>query len=93
MKSTAMSRYLRAQGYTTRTMRDAETGRVVTVARRHEGDLMRVAVYPVAGGASYVKYLNRAVHSKLGRMLPAVVQHGYLVGALATPEHIADALL
>lgn len=91
--SAALSRHLRSQGYTTRTVRRTGEAYSVTAARRHEGDLMRAAIYPLSEGVYCAKIMNRAVHSKLGSMLPVVVHTRHLSGTLATPERIEQALL
>lgn len=93
MNTKAISRYLRSQGYSTRTVKRTSDARAVTAARRHEGDLLRVVIYPLHGGAHCVKLMGAAFHSKLGPLLPIVVDSRHLSGSFAEPEHIADALL
>lgn len=88
-----ISRYLRAQGYSTRTTKRASDEHAVTAATRREGDMLRAVVYPLDGGAYCIKALTPTYHSKLGKMLPLVVDQRHLSGSFAEPEHIADALL
>lgn len=93
MDTTAISRHLRAQGYKTRTTKRASDPHAVTAATRREGDMLRAVVYPLYGGAYCIKAVTPTFHSKLGKMVPVVVDQRHLSGSMAAPEHIADALL
>lgn len=88
-----ISRYLRAQGYSTRTTKRASDEHAITAATRREGDMLRAVVYPLNGGAYCIKAVTPTFHSKLGKMLPVVVDQRHLSGTFAEPGRVADALL